>query len=484
MRTARTPPPTSEEAGIVLLALIGLVMIVITITGSVLFVSVTHGKAITEATQRQTAFYLAEGGIEAAKWEIGESKDPEGDGVGTKRIKTSAGTYTVVAEDVGGGNYELTSTGNCGLANVTLRAMVGRPMTTTFPYSAVSMIGGASKLDVKFKKKVNLVLTGDDSSAIGLTDKDLYEEIGQEFAEAVVKKEISATGLTGQPMSNFHGDKKTEVKLPIHLHEGFPDTLSSYTDLYNDLVSTVQGSIIPKTTVFKRDPTDPKKPKGPESFTFGSETSPANIYISEHVHLDHKESVTGHGTLVIADHFHIQSGSSFNWDGDVIIVGDEKKSAKLEIDGVFNVTGNVIVLGEGREAAELKVKHKSQAVVNGSVFIGTEEGEKSKKVKLEADGELTVNGLLTMVGSRVEAKFKHESEFTVNGMFQFAVPSHHKKDKMKLEFEGDVTVVRDSDLMYEGAETLSEMGVRYQLEQAATIVKKGMVTYGWLQVAE
>ena len=50
---------------------------------------VTKSRAHSESVNSKQAFYLAEGGLEAAKWEIGEAQDPDGDGVGNRCRQTS-----------------------------------------------------------------------------------------------------------------------------------------------------------------------------------------------------------------------------------------------------------------------------------------------------------------------------------------------------------------------------------------------------------
>src|SRR5688572_19844900 len=97
----RTPGASGSALVIVLIG-VGLML---ALTGSMTMVLVADARVILESAQQMSAFFLAESGFEAAKHEIGESLDPDNDGMGTVNANKLDGSYSVSATDIGGGLY-------------------------------------------------------------------------------------------------------------------------------------------------------------------------------------------------------------------------------------------------------------------------------------------------------------------------------------------------------------------------------------------
>ena len=166
---------------------ISLFMIVILFgaTASIIIVSGTNTRAVSRSADQRVAFYLADGGLEAAKREIADQIDPDGDGIGRVSVDTRAGDYEVVATDLGDNLYRLASTGNVNDASVTLTEVVRAAPDTRFPRGAVSIIGDMDKAKVRFKKHLDLVIDGGESPAIAVSAETLFDEMLDEFAKAI-----------------------------------------------------------------------------------------------------------------------------------------------------------------------------------------------------------------------------------------------------------------------------------------------------------
>src|SRR5262245_45746440 len=94
-----------RQDGMALVTSLILVVVLISITGAMRFVSVDESSGIQDSTVQKIACYTAEAGLEAAKYEIGGNVDPDGDGIGNKILTTTTGgftnRYSVTAEDLG-----------------------------------------------------------------------------------------------------------------------------------------------------------------------------------------------------------------------------------------------------------------------------------------------------------------------------------------------------------------------------------------------
>ena len=227
----------SRESGMVLIVATLLIIILMSLTGVLVMFSTTEMKSLTERTETQTAFFLAEAGLESAKYEIGMGLDVAVDGVGNVDWAYDGASnvvdwyggrefYSVRSVDLGGGSYRVTSTGTFGQASVTLETILMRISTTRFPGGAMAMVGDIDDLDIDIEKDADLVMDGGNSPAMSFTDVGVYNRVAKEFAKAVENGSMPSTpgppmtptNITGAPMTTFTTDNGTLVNLPIH-HE-------------------------------------------------------------------------------------------------------------------------------------------------------------------------------------------------------------------------------------------------------------------------
>src|SRR6266540_5552721 len=136
---------TSRREGMALVTSLILVVLLISFTGSMLFLSVAESRGLQESTVQKIAFYTAESELEAAKYEISGYVDPDGDGIGNKNLTTSTGgfsnSYSVTAENLGFNLWKLTSTGTVRETSVKLQAIVEKIKTSAFPTAAFTSLG-------------------------------------------------------------------------------------------------------------------------------------------------------------------------------------------------------------------------------------------------------------------------------------------------------------------------------------------------------
>jgi len=480
----------ARTRGVALLTAVLLLLVLFGITGAVLMVSVSEGKAVTDSSQYSSAFFAAESGLQASKWKMIETGVPLKDGAGNTTGSVGSGAYSVTSKDLGDGVFELTSTGSQSGKGVTLREYVEVTKVTRFPYGAMSFFGLTDKEKIKIKKHAGLIIDGDDFPAIVTTDLSFYQKLGKEFSTAIVKKEMPNINVSGYPMSTFEYQEKKggrwDAELPFQYVDGLVDKLNNVDDLYYELVNSVNSSIIPSAT--KVNDTGLHKggiAGGP--FSFGTAATPAVVYLDGDVQLNKGEVLTGYGTLVISHKLTVEKGASLNWNGNVVITGDEKKKHSGDVtinDGAMSVTGNVVLLGEGSQDTKLSIKHDATVKVEGSVFVGTDtDDKKMTKAKLDVDGTMSVDGLVTLLGAKVDINFKNDSNFNMTGMFQAAFPDGPKKEKLKLTFDGNVEMHKDDAGIQKGIDALMDLGGTMKLTKLDVLVKDGVQRLVWLLVS-
>src|SRR5262245_45276907 len=152
-----------ERGAALVLAILGIIL-VMALTGGLTLIVYTETQAVAESSRRMSAFYLAESGFEAAKHEIGETTDPDSDGVGNVTAVRTNGSYNVTAMSLGNDRYELTSTGSSGTTSVTLKSVAAKSYSSIFPPSALAIMGPSNDLDIELSSSI--ALDGGDSPAV------------------------------------------------------------------------------------------------------------------------------------------------------------------------------------------------------------------------------------------------------------------------------------------------------------------------------
>jgi hypothetical protein len=464
-----------RESGVVLFASLLLTLLLFSLVASTVMVSNAESKAVDESEVLQAAFFYAEAGVEAAKYEINESVDPDKNGIGNA---TSA-DYTATAEPLSSSVWRVTSTGTSRGENVTVEAVVSKDRKSSFPDGAISILGAFDSGKVSIKKHAGLVIAGGDSPAVTIQDKSLYDEMGEDFANAFKNGDMPAINLTGTEMNAFTVTKGKEkgstVKLPLSNESETPEPLSDLDALYDSVVSKLESTLLPTLTQVDE--------LSSGDVTFGTAESPASVYLTKDKVRIKNQSLTGYGTIVVQELI-VKQGATFDWKGDVFVIGDAKQKAMLTVkDGAsFSVEGNLVILGEGKGDVEVRIDSASLKV-DGSFFLGSnyDDSKKSKGVKLDVEkgGTLDVDGVMTMIGANVKAVFKVGSEVTVTGMVQIGGPETAKDSSVKLDFRGDTEIYRDSDRISNALAEWEGLSATLDTNEVARLIESEVTTMSW-----
>jgi hypothetical protein len=456
--------------------------LLIAITGAVVAVSIVDARAVAESESLTRAFFLAEAGIDAGKLEVNENIDPDQDGVGDRSFSAADGQYDVHAQQLDPITWRLTSKGTAGSRSKTVQVYVKRQATSRFPAGAISVVGAADKVKFSIKKHPTVILDGADHPAVAFSDQGLADSIGTEFAEAVANGVIPPENLTGGVTSTYVYNGK-DYELPIAVDATHSDVLSDIQALYDGLVDHVNNTLLPAATLLDGSGLG-------NSVQLGTKSAPMTVFLDGPVTRGKNEKIKGYGTLILNEIL-LDAGSELDWEGSVVVIGNTKKKAKLEVKGTDTnlvVNGNIVVLGEGTEDAEFKVKEHAVATVDGSVLIGSSyDAAKGKKAKfaVEKDGDFTLNGVITVLGSKAEAKFKEESSTYITGTLQMGIADVGEKDEIKLEMQGSIEIHKDDDAIRSGMGSWASLGVTGSIPEVEYLIDASeLTTQLWTPLTE
>ncbi len=432
----------TRESGIALIfALLG-VIVSAAIASSLVMVTMTETRAANAASAHAMAFYLAESGLNSARWEIGESTDPGGDGEGTVSVTSAAGSYEIVATDLGSGFWRLDANGTSSGNAVVLEEVVQVVTSSTFPGGAITLVGDLDVAEVQFQPTTDLIIDGGNSPALAISDQTTYDEMGAYFATGVSAGFIAETDVVGSITSTFQpGDADLSIaKVP-----DAEVAVSITADMFNDLRTEID-------TVWLPSAASQTIPGG--SAAWGTSGSPVKYKFPVDQKITGGQTIQGYGTLLFKKNLIIESGGRLNWNGNVIIYGDDTADSLLEVDGVLNVTGNILVMGGKDRNLKVDLKSLGSVTVDGAFTVLTDYANPATQDQFLIAGDLTVDGLLTIVAPKHQDEFKPGSDVYVKGSLQLGRPSGAGETEFKVKFEDEAEFYKDDASIMKGANAL------------------------------
>lgn len=168
-------------------------------------------------------------------------------------------------------------------------------------------------------------------------------------------------------------------------------------------------------------------------------------YVPDDLKLKENVTITGAGTLIIDKKFKLEHGATLNWTGTVIIASPEDEKAELKVHhgGTLTVDGVLALVGEKKAKFQLDEGHhddETVARIDGALLILTDamepdddDADDKNDFKVKKDVELTVNGVLAIVGEHVHFKVEDEADLKVNGSLSMMFPDDAKKGLHKFE---------------------------------------------------
>ena len=462
---------SSNESGAALfLALVALVM-GLALSSAMVSYALADSRGMRRTQEFTQAFYVAESGLQGARYELAEHEDSAKDGEGTRTGSLGSGSYTVTALSLGGQLYRLTSRGLHGSEMAVIEEVVEVRPTSGFPGGAISMVGDMTTTQMLFGSSTDLVVDGGKSPGVVFSDPDLYSIVTKQFAQAVGLGYVQETDITGSITNTF---QPNDVDLSMSLysnagHESLTIYPEIYTEFFNHIDNNLQGSASHGQL-------------GTSSYVFGTQSSPVNYAIPGNQKLKAGQTVSGYGTLIFSQNLVLEAGSRIDWNGNLIIFGGDNSSDVLfECDGILNVTGNIIIVGPEDRSLKFLIKSQGAATVTGAMTVLGDLSNTASKIDFYVEGDLAVNGLLTTVASKIQTEFRPGSDTTINGSFQLGRPYDAVTNtELQLKFDGPVEVHKDEDLISAGAAALEALGGNLSIPVIGDNLNKDeVVTRSW-----
>jgi hypothetical protein len=154
--------------------------------------------------------------------------------------------------------------------------------------------------------------------------------------------------------------------------------------------------------------------------------------------LEQDLTIEGKGTLILdGGRMEMKSVSSFNWDGDIYILGDVNKGdAEFKCKkGNFTINGDIYVLGSDNGKGKVEFNNDldenvALTQINGSILASGGAGGDSKVELIIKNGDLEIQGMIILIGTKTKLEIRQK---------------HHKEGKAGKWLEND-----DSDLLIQG----------------------------------
>jgi hypothetical protein len=456
--------PSSAETGTALLMILVLLTLLLGFVGSsVVALSRIDARVVIDERDRSSALYLADGSLDALKYELDQDTDLSGDGIGNHTVATADGSVSATATLLSSGRYELLSAGTVDGISVQLREIVVfKP--ASMPDGALSVVGGAAsgKVQVLTSSKTNLIIDGGaDSPGIVLTDSDFHDEFVKGIQDGIDNGYVDESQLTGNGLTGV-----------ATIEEG--TTPAEFDDFYNDIRDKVTNDILPIAT-------NTVLPGG--SVTWGTAVAPQTRKFVAGQKLTSGRTVNGYGTLVFNRDLVIESGGTLNWHGDVFIFGDTTNDAIFEIDGTMNVTGNVVLITGGNRNATFLIKSNGVVNVEGTLNATTNYNTAGTKLQFLVENKLTVTGMLTTGASIHQTEYKPGCDVLIEGLYNFVMPPNADAQDVQFKLDGPgvaglaIEILRDESAYQDAVAGMGSIGS--DLELGVFAVPGNFDCYGW-----
>ena len=325
--------------------------------------------------------------------------------------------------DAGNGNYTIVGAARLGNVERVLEVVVKPPPPQNLPgpfppsgdqsHGAVGVFGDASS--------VGFVLDSDRTEISGQDPhgKDCLGLAGSENAYAIIEDQVEAGTLDPSvfvgPVTNGYtlDDGSTATTSVGEVTNARVDGATMVA--YADAIKSTAAAII------AANPDRVDKDIKPTSWG----TLPTDVTILTHANAKTDGDVTGAGTLIVTGGFTVSNGDTFDWTGNVIVLGSGSKASIHNI-GEATYTGIVAVIADDNKADFHANSSGNGTTINGAMLMmgGNATGGGGKVgFHINSTGaDCDVNGMVMIMGDNVDFKVHGNVDMDVAGGLAFAVP--------------------------------------------------------------
>lgn len=479
-----------NKKGVALILVMCLVLVVSLGAASFMGLAGNEIKLASLQADSTKAFYLAEAGVQRAVYELksgGGSWTNWTDVGGKKVLSTSLGSgqFKVVVTDATGDTPTVTSTGylpDITSPEVQREVRVVLRHNLPAPENAINIFGSPTKhAKVKImehdKKHQGEILvsgfdagSGSDRLALGVEDIDALNKIINDLGKHLKKGGDLEDILVGDPMNTFTDKKGNTFTASI----GQVDSQGFDADLMENIAEQLADdvrSMTPTQTIDlggKKRGDDLLDPDGDGEVELGGSEDDVIYLTNGELKLKEELSIEGTGTLIIDGGKLDLDNATFDWDGDIYILGNDRKGeAKFKVrHAEVDIDGDIFLLGSDDGKAKLEFhnedgKNDGDTEIVGSILAFGGTGDKSKVELKVHHGDLDIEGFITMTGtkSKLDIHQHHhkdaDSDIKIEGGICILVPEADKKKKEKAEIklrahgggEGSLEIQYNSDIV-------------------------------------
>lgn len=460
---------------------------VVVLSVGVMELSMRGARVQREREQDVRGLYLARTGLNTAFAEIGSGVDTTGFGLGAMGLidpivysdsqGRRIGEFKSLVQPYGTGYEILVVAGVPDLANPevmnSVRGFVenaGSPFL--MPYPGAVSIGGPLRNPLLLFDGPSTTIDGGEKAAFNLS-ADGYASFMDEFGDLIASGQDPSV-LSGGVTSTYEHDTVGTLTLPVTAGESTILTasdLNTYRENFrNAALSMAANADRVITTPVHGDQTWGTAENPEITVIEAGEIQTANVFNGLN------QTITGHGTLIVKHTIQPSKNLNLYWTGDIYVIGFSGDGPQLFYNygtqGTIN--GNLILLSadDGVNEASLKLKSSSQGAnsrpsnltVNGNLMTLAE--AVSNEAEVEVGGTmgdtLTVNGILSMYGSRIEfeTKFDSGNNIYINGALALGMAQDldsgiARSDDFEIEMVGSLSITYDKLLVAQAARALA-----------------------------
>jgi hypothetical protein len=462
------------------------------------------------------ALSLAEAGIERSIWEFNRgdilswSGDEDFRALTLSDFQTSNGTVMgnieISITDPEGDNPVIEATGSVTHGSQTLSKIVRVELEYDYPVpapeNAINIYGSPSKhakvkiLEHDKKHEGEIVISGFDAGsganrlALGVQDADTLDDIIDELGKHLKKGGDLEDTLIGNPVNTFTDKTGNTFTASV----GQVDTEEFDADLmeeYSQILANNARSLTPTQTFDfggKEKDDGILDPDGDGYVRLGGQEDDVIYMTNGTLKLDRSLVIEGTGTLVIDGGKLDLKHATFDWDGDIYILGDENKGdAQFKVrHASVDITGDIFLLGSDNGKVKMDLhnddgKNDGYTKIRGSILAMGGTGKKSNAEFKVHHGDLDLEGFITMSGTKTKLDISQQaphfgkSDIRIEGGICLLVPEaeNEKNEKAEIKLhargggEGDFVIQYNSDIV---KAAVKRLGKRLGLPPKYTIL--------------
>ena len=504
-----------EEQGFILVLSVIIMTCLLLLVTPFLFQLSTDNRISQQFSKSYKALILAEAGVDRAIWTMNKGDISTWSGEDDLRTLTISSLQSSNGDVIGdiqirvlspeGENPVIESTGSveCDPQPLTrmVRVMLKYNSPIPHPQNAINIFGSPSKhatlkiMDHDKNPKGKILISGLDAAggpaklALGVEESEQLTAIIENMGKQKDKGNDLQGMIVGDPTRTWEygtEGKSFEASIGLVSSDEYIDceTMETYVQQLADGARAMTPTQTFDLGGNEKDDTI-LDPDGDGYVYLGGSENDVIYLTNGELKLEKDLTITGKGTLILdGGKMELKNVSSFNWEGDIYILGDESKGdAIFKVKkGVCDIIGDIYLLGSNNGKAKLDFcnddtgENDSYTKIVGSILASGGSGDNSKAEMRVHHGDVDIEGMISLIGNKTKLdlhqKYKihgkegawlenDDSDIKIKGGISLLVSDASKestdqKAEIKIHaheqivdeyWEGMIEIIYDSDIV-------------------------------------